>query len=215
MPRLFSHLLLACILLAPALHAAPVPLTPAKAEALRTRFETRQRGSRSWSADFTQTLTMPGLRASIDSEGTFTFRAPDALRIEFTKPAGELVLILGDRLFLQKPGKRAVEKSLTGDSAGKPFQALLSLMQGRPPENEAQFDPRVTQEDDRYVIELTKKPDATGRLPKRITNIVSAETLDVREVLVELPNGGSLRYVFRDPARNRPVDARLFALPVE
>lgn len=215
MPRLFSHLLLACILLAPALHAAPVPLTPAKAEALRTRFETRQRGSRSWSADFTQTLTMPGLRASIDSEGTFTFRAPDALRIEFTKPAGELVLILGDRLFLQKPGKRAVEKSLTGDNAGKPFQALLSLMQGRPPENEAQFDPRVTQEDDRYVIELTKKPDATGRLPKRITNIVSAETLDVREVLVELPNGGSLRYVFRDPARNRPVDARLFALPVE
>ena len=211
MRRFLFPILLTATLLASVLRAEPGPLSPAKAEALRTRFETRQRETRAWSAAFTQTLTMPGLRASIASEGTLTFRAPDALRIEFTKPAGELVLILGDRFFLQKPGKRAVEKSLGTDSAGKPFQALLSLLQGRPPENEAQFDPRVTLEDDRYVIVLTKKTEATGRLPRRVTNIVSEATLDVREVLVELPNGGALSYVFRDPARNRPVEAKLFA----
>lgn len=208
-------MLVAAALLAPAVHAEPVLLSPAKAGALRTRFETRQRDTRTWSAAFTQTLTMPGLRAPIASEGTLTFRAPSELRIEFSKPAGELVLILGDRFFLRKPGRRVVEKSLASDSAAKPFQALLSLMQGRPPENEGQFEPRVTQEEGRYVIALTKKPEATGRLPKRITNIVSEATLDVREVLVELPGGGALSYIFRDPARNRPVEARLFAMPVE
>lgn len=196
-------------------HAAPAPLAPAQAQALRTRFETRQRDTRSWSAAFTQTLTLPGLRAAIVSEGTLTFRAPGDLRIEFTKPAGELVLILGDRLFLRKPGQRAVEKSLASDSAGKPFQALLSLLRGRPPENEEQFEPRVTAENGRYVIALTKKADAPGKLPKRITNVVSEATLDVAEVLVELPGGGSLRYIFRDPARNRPLEAPLFALPAE
>lgn len=195
--------------------AEPAPLAPEQAQALRTRFETRQRATRSWSAAFTQTLTMPGLRAAIVSDGTLTFRAPGDLRIEFTKPAGELVLILGYRLFLRKPGKRVVEKSVAGDSAGKPFQALLSLLQGRPPENEEQFEPRITAEDGRYVIALTKRADAPGKLPKRITNIVSEATLDVAEVLVELPNGGSLRYVFRDPARNRPVDAALFAAPAD
>ncbi len=209
------QILLALATLAPVALAEPEPLSPAKAKALRTRFETRQRETTSWTTAFTQTLTMPGLRASVVSEGTFTFRAPYALRIEFTKPAGELVLILGDRFFLRKPGKRLVEKSLSADNAGKPFQALLSLFQGRPPENETQFDPRVTNEDGSYVITLTKKPEATGKLPKRITNIISEATLDVREVFVELPAGGSLRYAFQSPARNRPVEAALFAVPAE
>ena len=195
--------------------AEPAPLAPAQAQALRTRFETRQRATRSWSAAFTQTLTLPGLRAAIVSEGTLTFRAPGDLRIEFTQPAGELVLILGDRLFLRKPGRRAVEKSLATDHAGKPFQALLSLLQGRPPENEEQFEPRITAEDGRYMIALTKKADAPGKLPKRITNLISEATLDVAEVLVELPGGGSLRYAFRDPARNRPVDPAQFVTPAE
>ena len=215
MKRPIVQILLAAALLAPSIHAEPEPLSPASAKALRIRFETRQHDTRSWTAAFTQTLTMPGLRASVASEGTFTFRAPDSLRIEFTKPAGELVLILGDRFFLRKPGKPVVEKSMSGDNAGKPFQALLNLMQGRPPENEEQFVPRVTQEEDRYVITLTKKPGATGKLPKRITNIVSEATLDVREVFVELPAGGSLSYVFREPIRNRAVDARLFTPPVD
>ena len=208
-------LLIFLLFLGTTLLAEPEPLSIAKAKALRTRFETRQRDTTSWTATFTQTLTMPGLRASIASEGTFTFRAPDALRIEFTKPAGELVLILGDRFFLRKPAKRVVEKSLSRDNAGKPFQALMSLFQGRPPENEAQFEPRVMNENESYIITLTKKPEATGKFPKRITNIVSESTLDVREVFVELPAGGSLRYVFQDPARNRAVDANLFAVPVE
>ena len=208
-------LLIFLLLLSTTLHAEPEPLSPAKAKALRARFETRQRDTQSWTAAFTQTLTMPGLRASVASEGTLTFRAPDALRIEFTKPAGELVLILGDRFFLRKPGKPAVEKSLSRDNAGKPFQALMSLFQGRPPENESQFEPRVTNEDDRYIITLTKKPEATGKLPKRIATIISETTLDVREVFVELPVGGSLRYEFNNAARNRAVEAKLFAVPVE
>lgn len=212
---ILHHLFLAIAVLTSLARAESEPLSLAQAKALRTRFETRQRDTTSWTAAFTQTLTMPGLRASIASEGTLTFRAPDALRIEFTKPAGELVLILGDRFFLRKPAKRVVEKSLSRDNAGKPFQALMNLFQGRPPENEAQFEPRVTNENESYIITLTKKPEATGKLPKRITNIVSESTLDVREVFVELPAGGSLRYVFNDPARNRPVAAKLFAAPVE
>ena len=91
MKRLIFHLILATSFLAPIARAEPEPLSPTKAKALRTRFETRQRDTTSWTAAFTQTLTMPGLRASIASEGTLTFRAPDALRIEFTKPVGEQI----------------------------------------------------------------------------------------------------------------------------
>lgn len=195
--------------------APAAPLTPAKANALRARFEARQKETRTWSADFVQTLHMRGMRAPVVSEGTITYRAPDALRIDFSKPAGEFVLAIGDRLFLQKAGKRLAEKSLSGDSAGKPIQSLLGLLQGRPAEGEDQFEAEVSNENGTYVITLTKKPDAGGRLPKRITNVVSEATLNIQQVLVELPNGGNLSYRFQNITRNRPVGAEVFSFPSE
>lgn len=191
--------------------AAAAPLSASKAEALRERFEARQRETRTWSADFTQTLRMPGMRAPVTSEGTIFYRAPGDLRIDFSKPAGEFVLILGDRLFIQKPGKRLAEKSMS-DNAGRPFLSLIGMLQGRPAEDEEQFEQEVSDEGKSYVIVLTKKPDASKRLPKRITNVVT-ESLNIREVLVELPNGGSLAYSFRDISRNKAVPAGAFALP--
>src|SRR4051812_36917792 len=98
--------------------AAPVPLAKAKADDLRDRFEKRQKETRTWTANFSQALSMPGLKAPVLSEGTIRFRAPDGLRIDFSKPAGEYVLVIGDRLFIQKVGKKLVEKSLSNDSAG-------------------------------------------------------------------------------------------------
>lgn len=207
-------LLAVLLFVAPALRApAAAPLSRAKADALRERFETRQRETQSWMARFTQTYALPGLRAPVVSEGTIRFKAPDAMRIDFTQPADEWVLAVGDRLFIQKTGKRVSEKSLHGDQAGKPFVALMGLIAGKPAEGEDAFEIEVTEDGDNYVIVLTKKPNAEGRLPKRITNVVAASSLNVREVLVELPRGGSLSYAFRDPVRNRSLDASLFAPP--
>lgn len=211
MKRYFFHLLLAACTLPIALSAAPLPA--AKANALRARFEAQQKETRNWSADFVQTLNMRGMRKPVVSEGTITYRAPDALRIDFRKPAGEYVLALGDRLFIQKTGKRIAEKSLNDDTAGKPIQSLLGLLQGRPAETEAQYDTAVSEDGGAYVITLTKKRDAGGRLPARITNIVGQDSLNIREVRVEMPNGGSLTYSFREISRNRGVNAAAFDLP--
>ena len=60
---------------------------------------------------------------------------------------------------------------------------------------------------------LTRKPDASGKMPRRITNSIDAESLEVREVIVELPNGGTLSYRFDEITRNRPLDATRFAAP--
>ena len=206
--RIVAALALGAFAISPALAD---PLSPAKAEALRKRFESRQRETRTWSADFTQTLRMPGMRAPVLSEGTILYRAPGDLRIDFTKPAGEYVLILGDRLFIQKPGKRLAEKSMS-DNAGRPFLSLIGMLQGRPAENEEQFEQEVSDAGGSYVIVLSKKPDASKRLPKRITNVVT-EGLNIREVLVELPNGGSLAYSFRDISRNKALPAAAFSTP--
>ena len=204
------HRLFAFVLLSIAVQAAP--LSAERAATLRERFETRQRETRTWACAFTQTQSMAGMRQPIVSTGTLSYRAPELLRLEFAQPAGEFTLVVGDQLFIQKVGKKVAVKSLTGDISGKPYLSLLGLLRGKPAEDEKFFTPEITREDDHYTIVLTRKADASSRLPKRITNTIDAESLEVREVLVELP-GGTLSYRFSEPARNRPMDAARFAVP--
>ncbi len=203
------HRLFAFILLSIAVQAAP--LSAERAAVLRERFETRQRETRTWACAFTQTVSMAGMRQPIVSTGTLSYRAPELL-LEFTQPAGEFNLVVGDQLFIQKAGKKVAVKSLTNDIAGKPYLSLLGLLRGKPAEDEKFFTPEITREDDHYTIVLTRKATASSRLPKRITNTIDADSLEVREVLVELP-GGTLSYRFSEPARNRPMDAARFAVP--
>ena len=121
------------------------PLSAEGASALRAQFQTRQRETLTWSVTIVQTLTLAGLRDPVVSTGTLAYRASDRLRLDYTKPARELVLVLGDRLFIQKSGTRLAEKSLREDSAGKPFLSLLGLLRGQPAEEESDYTPEVTQ----------------------------------------------------------------------
>lgn len=73
--------------------ANAAPLSPAKATALREQFQTRQSQTKSWSASLTQTLAMPGMRQPVVSTGTLVYRSPGQLRLDFTKPEGEFVLV--------------------------------------------------------------------------------------------------------------------------
>ncbi|MGH8732071.1 MAG: LolA family protein, partial [Burkholderiales bacterium] len=122
------------IILLAATTTLAAPLAMKRASALRAQFQTHQRETLTWSARIVQTLTLPGLREPVVSTGTLAYRAPEQLRLDYTKPAGEFVLILGDRLFIQKTGARLAEKSLREDSVGKPFLSLLGLLRGQPTE---------------------------------------------------------------------------------
>ncbi len=207
---MFDRLLLVALL---SVSVQAAPLSTARSAALREQFESRQRETRTWASAFTQTISMPGMRQPIVSTGSLSYRAPELLRLEFTKPEGEFILVVGDQLFVQKAGKKVAVKSLTGDSAGKPFLSLLGLLRGKPAEDETMFAPEITREDDHYTLVLTRKAEASNRLPKRITNTIDAESLEIREVLVELPNGGTLKYRFGEASRNRPLDAARFLVP--
>ena len=189
------------------------PLSAEHASALLAQFQTRQRETLTWSATVVQTLTLPGVRDPVVSTGMLAYRAPDRLRLDYTKPAGEFVLVLGDRLFIQKTGARLAEKSLREDSAGKPFLLLLGLLRGEPAEEESDYTPEIRREHDLYAVFLTRNDDASSGLPARIANRIAADTLEVREVVVDLPSGGVLSYRFDAIARNGPLDAMHFAVP--
>jgi outer membrane lipoprotein-sorting protein len=183
------------------------------AAALRQQVLERQRQTRSWSADFTQTLVMPGMRQPVVSAGSAAYLAPDLLRLDFRQPAGEFVLIVADHLYLQKAGAAAEVKALTGDGGGRPFQALLGFLRGQPAADDGAFDAAVTSEGDDYWFTLTRSPEAAAPSPRLIRNRIARTTLDIREIFVELPNGGTLTYRFDRVTRNQPIAAERFRPP--
>ncbi len=185
-------------------------LSPGKAGELRKRFEAFQKGTRFWSARFSQSLTVPGLKTPILSEGRIRFRAPDGLRIDFENPAGEWMLANGETLLVQKPGRKLVEKSLLNDPAGKPLQGLISLLRGGEAEEAAWFSAEVSREGDLFRIELVRREGAPSHFPKSIVNLLKAESLEVREVSILLPNGARLSYMFEAVERNRPIAPSFF-----
>ena len=52
-------------------------------------------------------------------------------------------------------------------------------------------------------------------MPARIVNRIAADTLEVREVVVDLPSGGVLSYRFDAVTRNAPLDPARFAAPTD
>jgi outer membrane lipoprotein-sorting protein len=210
-PTMFTRLCITLAILTG--FARSAPLAPAKEAELRAQFQARQSETKTWAANFSQTLAMPGMAKPVESSGSLAYRAPNQLRMDFTKPEGEFVLVNRDALFIQKAGKRVSEKSLTRDTAGRPFLSLLGLLRGQPPEEESMYAAEISREDGKYILVLNRKPEASTRAPKRITNIIDADSLEIREVLVELPNGGTLRYAFSGVIRNRAIPDERFAEP--
>ena len=208
----WHRFLIVLFITAACLHATE-PLSADKAEALRKRFDLHQQGTRFWTADFTQTLSAPGLKTPIVSEGKIRYRAPDALRIDFEKPAGDFMLALGADLFLQKSNKGIVRRSIHTDTVGKPRLGLLGMLRGRPTEEAELFDFQVARAGAVYEVELTKKPGAPAHMPRRILNSIAVDSLDVMDVTIVLPNGGSLSYAFRSSVRNRPLATSYFEPP--
>lgn len=187
--------------------------TASETDPLRQQFLQRQQETKTWSAEFTQTLTMPGLREPVVSKGTLAYRIPGQLTIDYAQPRGESVLVIGDQVYIKKPGADTDIKSLSQDWEGKPFQMLLGFLSGQPQVEEKHYRAEVTRQPRHLVVELIRQGDESAELPKRIANRIDSRTLEIDSVHVDLPNGGSLGYHFTFVTRNRPVDGARFQPP--
>jgi len=187
--------------------AAEIPA--AEAAALEKRFFDAQRGTRTLTADFTQTVEAPGLPAPVVSRGRLTFRAPDDLRIDYTEPAGDLLQLDAAALTTRRSGQDFVRRAPDHRSA-RALAALREMLRGRSPPGE--WHATVTRRGRDYLVVLT--PHTTGSFqPQRIENIIDATTLQLRSLTLHLPRGTIMRFDFSRPRRNGPLPDRAFALP--
>lgn len=189
--------------------AASRELAPQEADLLEERFFAAQRRNHSVQSAFTQTVSAPGLPAPVVSEGRLFYRAPDSLRIDYTRPPGDFLQLQGDRFTSRRAGGQTMTRGADHPSA-RALAALREVLRGRLPEDT--MTRRVFQEPDCFRVRLT--PEAGGPdSPGRIENVIDARTLHLRSLSVLLPRGVLMTFEFSKFRTVRPVPPDIFSHP--
>lgn len=182
-------------------------LSPDEARGLEQRFIKTQKATRTLRTDFEQVIRMPGMREPVVSKGEFFYRAPDELRVTFTEPAGDSLLLRSETLEISRGGKTPAKKPAS-DRAARALVALRNVLRGLPESAENQMNHQIAREGDEFIVTITPAV-RSPQMPEKIENRVAADSLLLRAMTITLPQGIFLEYRFSNPRRDAPADALL------
>jgi outer membrane lipoprotein-sorting protein len=193
-----------------ALPGATNELSHAETEQLSRQFAEAQRTLCTFRANFEQTVSLLGLRNPAVSKGAFFYRAPDDVRIDYSQPDGDFLLLRGGNFLVSKGGE-APRRYPESDRSARVLVALRKVMGGRPDAG-AGMVRKIRREGDEYVVSLT--PQTPSRdMPEKIENRIDAGSFLLKRMTVTLPRGTSMEFNFSDPERNVKLDKALFQEP--
>ena len=192
------------------LFTALIPLMAAAAfgEDLEARFLASHKNLESLQADFRQTITSPGMRQPVVSEGRFYYQAPDKLRIDYLRPTGDYFLLTGERVQTCRRGKPPSIRD-AGHPSARALVALREVLRGTPPS--AEFQKQVERKDGEFLVILTPiQPSPT--LPRKIENRVDATSLALLGMTITMPQGAAMEFVLENSRRDQPIGAGVFTV---
>lgn len=165
-------------------------------------------------------MSLAGLRNPAVSQGRILYASPDRLRIEYQRPAGELVLLPGNgTLVTRKPGRavstRAFER--LDERTRRSLSLLLSLFVGKLP---AGFSPAKTEArrtgEHRVIVTMlreTASPSAGAEGVDKMDTTLTWPNLDPVAVSIRLVGGAEMRYEFGQIERDISLASDAFAPP--
>lgn len=161
-------------------------------------FARLQQQTQSYQADLKQTVRLRGLQRPVESAGRIYFRAPGQLRMSFTQPAGEYMLMTGNDVYVKKTNHPLRHKTADANT-----QMLLSLFRGDVKDWEKKFRVTCARDGDRLIVTLRDER-------VEIENTVELPSYEIRSVQVRFDADNSMTYEFTHPVRNQPLDDKLF-----
>lgn len=176
---------------------------------------------RSASVEFSQSLSLAGLRNPAVSRGRIFYAAPGRLRIDYERPAGELLLLPGNgTLVTRKAGRASAARALDrlDERTRRSLLLLLSLFEGKLPAGFAATRVEARREgESRVVVTMTRDPGADSAAAsdgaERIDTTLAWPSLDPLAVNIRVSGGAEMRYEFGRTERNATLAADAFAPP--
>ncbi len=186
-----------------ALTARAEPVPEADREAIIARFVAQQDATETFQAELTQRLELRGLKRPAESTGQLYYRAPDALALHFTRPAGEFLIQTGRDSWRKKNHQPVVHQR---DSNAH----LLFLLFRRDGDVRTDFVFAMERDGDRLRVTLTpRQPDKFPHLVA-IENTLAWPDLEIVSMRTVFEGGNVMQYDFANVRRNEPVPPAVF-----
>jgi outer membrane lipoprotein-sorting protein len=194
--------------------AAAPSSSPSNAETVETverAFEQRQARTQTYQAALRQEVRMDGMRDPVISLGTLFYKKPGLLRINFTSPSQNFILIRDGKILSQTPTKRT-ERPLS--QAGQPngpggMGLLLDCFQGGGARFKENYQRTLTCADKMYLIRLSALHPRRDE-PSHIEVRLEQTTLEVRSLELQFAGRATLHFAFSNIRRNHLLEDSIF-----
>lgn len=163
---------------------------------------------------FSQTKTLKVSGRKIESAGTLYYSSEGNLTMRYSQPVGELMVVNGNKFFMNKGGKSMTfdtsKNALMGSLAG----TLLNSFKGQPSQvakdNDAKLE--VTETSDCYVVTLTAQGVAHRGYSKITINYRKSDCLILKMTMVET-TGITTTYELKEIKKNTSIPQDVFKIP--
>ncbi len=186
-------------------------LTAAEQKSFKEKVLKTAQATKSIMSDFEQTKYLSVLENTISSEGKLTFKAPNLVKWEYTKPYKNIAIFKNDKLLVNNEGKKN-EMDLSSNRLFKSLNLLIVNSIKGDMFDETQFDISYFRNSDAYLVKFIPKDK---RLKKFINafelnfDTISAEVQKVK--LIE-PNNDYTLIVFKNKQTNVSITDSVFNL---
>jgi outer membrane lipoprotein carrier protein len=177
---------------------------PSTADRVWQAYEKRWSATESYAADFKQKIEISGIGGEVESSGRFYFRRPDLMRWDYLQGQQQTVVGDGEWIWVYQPDLEQAYRVAYAEAFGT--GGLVALLAGREGLS-AKYRTTLLDENSE-IVRIRLEP--AGEVGETLDLTMSADTMDLRSVVVTDPAGSVTIVEFSDPKRNGPLQEGLF-----
>lgn len=177
----------------------------------KTTFSAESKKIQSIKSNFMQEKNLSVLSEKILSEGKFSFKRPNRVRIEYQKPFQYLLIMNGDQILIREHEKENKMNVKSNKLFQQVNRIVVDCVQGTILDNK-DFTVRVFQNDAAWLLEMTPVGKALKEFFQTVVvyadkNDYSISTIDMRE-----PSGDNTLIRFTQKELNATLSDELFII---
>jgi len=183
--------------------SAATPSTPV--DDVWAAYEARWQATKSIAAVFRQRIDVDGIGGEVASSGNFYFAKPDRMRWDYIEGQQQSVVGDGTWVWVYQPDLEQVYRVAYETAFGR--GGLVSLLAGREGLTERYRLDLIRRDGETVTVRLTPRSDVGETLEVTL----SADTFDLRSLVVRDPAGSTTYVEFDNLRRNVELDPSLFS----
>lgn len=187
------------------LHAQPKGFKAVSDEAdFRKKFAAAASTTQSIRADFTQEKNLSVLSEKINSKGTFLFKKPNMVRMEYTQPFKYLLVINKDKVTIRDEQKTNTFSAKSNKLFEHINKIIIDCVQGTAMDNK-DFNVTAFESDKKYLLQLVPKKKELKEFFTGIRIYIEKKDYSVGKMDLEEPSGDNTLITFTNKQLNTPV----------